>query len=103
MTAGVFGDTPELPEGGVDPLSPEHVVNLVRFLSSPASEGVNGQLFIVYGPTVTLIAAPTAEQQFSADGDEWDPAGLSDTLQNYFADRDPKRSFSASMGLGDRD
>jgi NAD(P)-dependent dehydrogenase (short-subunit alcohol dehydrogenase family) len=103
MTAGVFGDTPELPEGGVDPLSPEHVVNLVRFLSSPASEGVNGQLFIVYGPTVTLIAAPTAEQQFSADGDEWDPAGLSDTLQNYFADRDPERSFSASMGLGDRD
>ena len=103
MTAGVFGDTPELGEGGVDPLSPEHVVNLVRFLSSPASEGVNGQLFIVYGPTVTLIAAPTAEQQFSADGDEWDPAELSDTLQNYFADRDPKRSFSASMGLGDRD
>jgi len=42
-------------------------------------------------------------QQFSADGDEWDPAELSDTLQNYFADRDPKRSFSASMGLGDRD
>src|SRR6476661_8727063 len=103
MTAGVFGDAPELGEGGVDPLSPEHVVNLVRFLSSPASEGVNGQLFIVYGPTVTLIAAPTAEQQFSADGDEWDPAGLSDTLQNYFADRDPERSFSASMGLGDRD
>ena len=73
MTAGVFGDAPELPEGAVDPLSPEHVVNLVRFLASPAAEGVNGQLFIVYGPTVTLVAAPTAEKQFSAQGDEWDP------------------------------
>src|SRR6478736_895422 len=103
MTADVFGESPELAEGRIDPLSPEHVVNLVRFLASPASQGVNGQLFIVYGPTVTLIAAPTAEQQFSADGDEWDPAELSDTLQNSFADRDPKRSFSASMGLGDRD
>ena len=103
MTAGVFGDAPELPEGAVDPLSPEHVVNLVRFLASPAAEGVNGQLFIVYGPTVTLIAAPTAEKQFSAQGDEWDPEDLSDALQNYFAGRDPARSFSAAMGLGDRD
>src|SRR6185312_6228487 len=58
MTADVFGDAPDLADGQVDALSPEHVVNLVRFLSSPASEGVNGQLFIVYGPTVTLVAAP---------------------------------------------
>ena len=101
MTAGVFGDAPELADGAVDPLSPEHVVNLVRFLASPASEGVNGQLFIVYGPTVTLIAAPTAERQFSADGDAWDPSALSGTLQGYFAERDPGRSFSAAMGLGD--
>ncbi len=103
MTAGVFGDAPELPEGAVDPLSPDHVVNLVRFLASPAAEGVNGQLFIVYGPTVTLVAAPTAEAQFSASGDAWDPADLSDTLRSYFADRDPERSFSAAIGLGDRD
>jgi 3-oxoacyl-[acyl-carrier protein] reductase len=102
MTAGVFGDAPELPEGAVDPLSPEHVVKLVRFLASPAAEGVNGQLFIVYGPTVTLIAAPTAEMQFSAQSDEWDPEDLSDTLRKYFADRDPERSFSAAIGLGDR-
>ncbi|MGE2731027.1 3-oxoacyl-ACP reductase [Mycolicibacterium vaccae] len=103
MTAGVFGDAPELPDGAVDPLSPEHVVNLVRFLASPASESVNGQLFIVYGPTVTLLAAPTAERQFSADGDIWEPGALSDTLTQYFADRDPDRSFSAAMGLGDPD
>ena len=103
MTAGVFGDAPELPDGSVDPLSPEHVVNLVRFLASPASEAVNGQLFIVYGPTVTLLAAPTAEKKFSADGDEWDPATLSATLQDYFADRDPEKGFSAAIGLGDPD
>nr|MCH9667457.1 SDR family oxidoreductase [Actinomycetes bacterium] len=102
MTAGVFGDAPELPDGAVDPLSPEHVVNLVRFLASPAADGVNGQLFIVYGPTVTLVAAPTAEAQFSADSDVWDPAELSDTLGSYFADRDPDKSFSAPIGLGDR-
>jgi 3-oxoacyl-[acyl-carrier protein] reductase len=100
MTADVFGESPELTEGQIDPLSPEHVVNLVRFLASPASEGVNGQLFIVYGPTVTLVAAPTAEQRFSAESDAWDPSELSETLQNYFADRDPERNFSATALMG---
>jgi NAD(P)-dependent dehydrogenase (short-subunit alcohol dehydrogenase family) len=101
MTADVFGESPELTEGQIDPLSPEHVVHLVRFLASPASEGVNGQLFIVYGPTVTLVAAPTAEQRFSAGSDAWDPSELSKTLQNYFADRDPERNFSATALMGE--
>ena len=100
MTADVFGDSPELAEGQIDPLSPEHVVNLVRFLASPASVGVNGQLFIVYGPTVTLVAAPTAEHRFSADSGAWDPSDLSKTLQKYFADRDPERNFSATALMG---
>ncbi|ETZ53181.1 short chain dehydrogenase family protein [Mycobacterium sp. MAC_080597_8934] len=96
MTADVFGDAPEVPAGGVDPLSPEHVVNLVTFLSSPAAAEVNGQVFIVYGPQVTLVAAPTAEHKFSAEGPAWDPAELSATLQGYFAGRDPEHNFSAS-------
>ena len=103
MTANVFGESPELAEGQIDPLSPEHVVNLVRFLASPASQGVNGQLFIVYGPTVTLVAAPTAEHRFSAESDAWDPSELSKTLQNYFADRDPERNFSATALMGQRE
>jgi 3-oxoacyl-[acyl-carrier protein] reductase len=103
MTAGVFGDAPELPTGQVDPLSTDHVVNLVRFLASPASGGVNGQLFIVYGPTVTLVAAPVAEHQFTADADAWDPAALSSTLRDYFADRDPERGFSATALMESRD
>ena len=101
MTADVFGESPELSEGQIDPLSPEHVVNLVRFLASPASEGVNGQLFIVYGPTVTLVAAPTAEQRFSAESEAWDPSELSKTLQKYFADRDPERNFAATALMGE--
>jgi 3-oxoacyl-[acyl-carrier protein] reductase len=100
MTADVFGETPELADGQIDELSPEHVVTLVRFLASPASEGVNGQLFIVYGPTVTLVAAPTAEKRFSAQSDAWKPADLSATLHEYFAGRDPERNFSATGLMG---
>jgi NAD(P)-dependent dehydrogenase (short-subunit alcohol dehydrogenase family) len=95
MTADVFGPA-DLEEGQIDPLSPEHVVSLVKFLSSPAAAEVNGQVFIVYGPQVTLVAAPTAEHRFSADGGAWEPAELGSTLQKYFAGRDPERNFSAT-------
>lgn len=101
MTAEVFGEAPDLGAGQIDPLSPEHVVNLVRFLASPAAEAVNGQLFIVYGPTVTLVAAPTAEHRFHAEGQIWDPADLSASMQEYFADRDPERNFGVIGLMGD--
>ena len=96
MTAEVFGSAPDLGEHDVDPLSPEHVVTLVRFLASPAAEAVNGQLFIVYGPSVTLVAAPTAEHRFTADGSAWVPQELGATMQKYFADRDPDLTFAAT-------
>lgn len=99
MTADVFGAA-DVAEGEIDPLAPEHVVTLVRFLASPSAAAVNGQVFIVYGPDVTLVAAPTVERRFSADGPAWDPAVLSGTLQNYFAGRDPARGFSATDLMG---
>jgi 3-oxoacyl-[acyl-carrier protein] reductase len=101
MTADVFGDAPELTDGEIDPLAPEHVVTLVRYLSSPAAERVNGQLFIVYGPTVTLVAAPTAEHRFHAGGAAWEPAELSASMANYFAGRDPDKSFGVIGLMGD--
>ena len=101
MTAEVFGDAPDLAAGEIDPLAPEHVVNLVRFLASPACHQVNGQLFIVYGPTVTLVAAPTAEHRFHAAGQAWDPQALSETMRDYFADRDPDRNFGVIGLMGD--
>ncbi len=100
MTAEVFGPTPELDEGGIDPLSPDHVVALVRFLASPAAEAVNGQMFIVYGPSVMLVAGPAPEHRFTADGSAWVPEELSATMQKYFADRDPDVMFG-SVGLMD--
>ncbi|WP_082690415.1 3-oxoacyl-ACP reductase [Mycobacterium sp. M26] len=99
MTAGVFGEAP--PEGEIDPLSPDHVVTLVRYLASPASQKVSGQIFVVYGPTVTLVAAPTAEHRFHAEGAAWDPAALSASMSDYFADRDPERTFGVMGLMGD--
>jgi len=96
MTADVFGEAPEIGDGEIDPLSPEHVVTLVRFLASPAASAVNGQVFIVYGPQVTLVSAPSVEHRFTADAQAWDPGQLSATLQDYFAEREPERNFAAT-------
>jgi 3-oxoacyl-[acyl-carrier protein] reductase len=96
MTADVFGDAPEVADGQVDPLSPEHVVTLVRFLASPAAKDVNGQVFIVYGPRVTLVSAPSVEHRFATDSQACEPGELSDEIQNYFAGRDPERNFAAT-------
>jgi NAD(P)-dependent dehydrogenase (short-subunit alcohol dehydrogenase family) len=102
MTAEVFGAAPELGDGQIDPLSPEHVVILVQFLASPAAEQVNGQVFIVYGPRVTLVSAPSAEHHFSANAPAWELAELTTTLHDYFAGRDPELSFAAQQLLQNR-
>jgi NAD(P)-dependent dehydrogenase (short-subunit alcohol dehydrogenase family) len=93
MTAAVFGAD----ESGeaVDPYAPEHVAPLVAYLASPASERINGQVFVVYGGMVALLAAPVVEQRFDASGDLFDLADLDKQLGGYFTERDPARGFAA--------
>ncbi|MGW0178636.1 3-oxoacyl-ACP reductase [Nocardia sp. NPDC003345] len=93
MTEQVFSAAPE---GEVDPLSPEHVARLVAYLASPSAEKVNGQVFVVYGPMVALMAAPEVEQRFDAAGSQWSDDDLATTLTGYFADRAEGRTFSAT-------
>ncbi|QSE90472.1 3-oxoacyl-ACP reductase [Rhodococcus pseudokoreensis] len=96
MTENVFG---EAPAEGVDPLSPEHVAALVAYLASPAADSVNGQVFVVYGPMVALMAAPVVERRFDAADGRWTPDALAAELGTYFGDRDPAAMFSASAAL----
>ncbi|NED50575.1 SDR family oxidoreductase, partial [Micromonospora aurantiaca] len=52
--------------GGLDVMAPERVGTFVGYLASPASEKITGQVFVVYGDMVALMAAPTVEQKFTA-------------------------------------
>ena len=94
MTAGVFGES-DGSGADVDPLSPAHVAPLVAYLASPAAARINGQVFVVYGGMVALLAAPVVEQRFDAAGATWDLADLDKQVGSFFADRDPAICFAA--------
>jgi 3-oxoacyl-[acyl-carrier protein] reductase len=71
-----------------DEFAPENVAPLVGFLASPAAERVSGQVFIVWGSQVSLLAPLRIEEKFETQG-RWDYARLADALQPYFDKREP--------------
>jgi NAD(P)-dependent dehydrogenase (short-subunit alcohol dehydrogenase family) len=95
MTADVFGAPPD----GPDPLSVDHVAPLVAYLASPAAQAISGQVFVVHGGMVALLAPPTVEQRFDSAG-HWTPEELDAAVGAHFTGRDPNRMFASAEVLG---
>ena len=93
MTAQVFGE--DASGKAVDPYSPEHVAPVVAYLASPAAERITGQVLVVYGGMVAVVAAPVVEERFDASGDLWTADDLDKQLGGFFAARDPHVGFAA--------
>ncbi len=93
MTSHVFaedGDTQRL-----DILAPERVASFVGYLASPASAGISGQVFVVYGDMVALMAAPTVENKFVAADGTFSVDELDAQLTPYFEGRSPYQTYAA--------
>ncbi|GAA3150553.1 3-oxoacyl-ACP reductase [Planomonospora alba] len=95
MTAGVFGEAAARSEGGLDVLAPERVATFVSYLASPAADGINGQVFVVYGDMVALLAPATVERKFTAAGGVFSVEELDAQLTPYFSGRGPYETFAA--------
>ncbi|WP_433873032.1 3-oxoacyl-ACP reductase [Saccharopolyspora sp. CA-218241] len=92
MTADVFDG----PTDGPDLLDPERVATFVSYLAAPAAEDISGQVFVVYGDMVALLAPPAVERKFVAADGTFSVEELDRTLSAHFTGRDPHRTFAAT-------
>ena len=93
MTEASFGEGTS--PGGLDALAPERVGTFVSYLASPAAAKISGQVFVVYGDMVALMAAPTVEQRFTAADGVFSAEEFGERLTPYFEERDPRRTYAA--------
>jgi NAD(P)-dependent dehydrogenase (short-subunit alcohol dehydrogenase family) len=63
MTVGLMGAAPS---SEVDPLAPEHVAPLVVYLSGPAADRINGEVFVVHGGVAAVMNPPSIRTVFHA-------------------------------------
>jgi 3-oxoacyl-[acyl-carrier protein] reductase len=93
MTENVFDRDPN--DNALDILAPERVGTFVSWLASPSSAEVNGQVFVVYGDMVALMAPPTVEQKFTAKDGVFTLEELDAQVNPYFTGRSPYANFAA--------
>lgn len=93
MTENVFDADPAAND--LDILAPERVATFVTWLASPAAATVNGQVFVVYGDMVALMAAPTVEKKFTSTSGVFSAEELDEQLVPHFADRSPHHNYAA--------
>jgi len=64
-------------------LDPDAVAPFVCYLASDYAANVNGQTFLVYGDTISLVSQPRPERAIWTEEGHWEMDDLSDRARNY--------------------
>jgi len=78
----------EKPAEGFDTFSPDNVTPLVGYLASPDSANVSGNLFIVWGQSVTVVEAPRLDDVYATEG-HWTHESIAEVLGKHFGGKQP--------------
>jgi NAD(P)-dependent dehydrogenase (short-subunit alcohol dehydrogenase family) len=84
-------------EEGFDVFAPENVSPLVAYLASPTAAKVTGQVFVVYGRMIDVLAGPAVDRRFET-GERWTPAAVDGALTPFYDEREPLRDGFAYGG-----
>jgi 3-oxoacyl-[acyl-carrier protein] reductase len=71
------------PEEGFDTFSPDNVTPLVGFLASPDAANISGNVFIVWGQSLTVLQKPTLDVNYQTEGG-WSHESVSGALGKHF-------------------
>jgi len=63
-------------------LDPDHIAPFVGYLASDFADNVNGQTFLVYGDTISLVSQPRPERAIYEPTGTWDVDKLSEMARD---------------------
>ena len=53
-------------------LNPDHIAPFVCYLATDFAENINGQIFLVYGDTISLVSQPRPQKSIYEPEGTWD-------------------------------
>lgn len=76
------------PDEGFDTFSPDNVTPLVGYLASPEAANVSGNVFIIWGQSMTVLQPPTLDVSYQTE-DRWSHESIAGALGKHFEGKQP--------------
>jgi 3-oxoacyl-[acyl-carrier protein] reductase len=85
---GMFAAMFAKPDEGFDTYAPENVSPLVGYLASPKAEHISGQVFVIWGKSVTVVGRPSTDTKFESEK-AWSVENLHEQLGPHYEKLEP--------------